>query len=233
MVGRGAWVQRTRWLDGTLQMGEWYVQITWFYSIPDPSSDNTNVKLVKLYEPATGFGTSARQVSNSSCTLDNDNNKQDGKPQANGFWCCAHCAPSHCRTNYNEIKHTLESQHQPGPVPPALCMSTTQMQTQMQTQSQAHQTRTVVIPLATTHRQHRRALPPAQDGSASSLATDSITTPISEDTANGAAAHAVRSRTGILDDLTSHLWWVGRHQQTPNKYRPSQSGSHRSACASC
>ena len=195
-------------------MGQQYVQITWFYSIPDPSSDNTNVKLIELYEPATGFGTSARQVSNSLCTLDNDDNKQDRKPQANGSWCRAHCTPSHCCTNYNKIKHTFESQHWPGPVPPALCMSTTQTQTQ----SQAHQTRTVVIPLATTHRQPRHALPLAQDGSASSLATDSITTPILEDTANGAAAHTVRSRTGVLDDLTSHLWWVGRHQQTPNKY---------------
>ena len=211
-------------------MGQRYVQITRFYSIPDPSSDNTNVKLVELYEPATGFGASARQVSNLSCTLDNDNNKQDRKPRANGSWCRAHCAPSHCHTNYDEIKHTFESQHRPGPVPPTLCMSTTQTQTQ--TQLQAHQTRTVVIPLATTHRQHRRALPPAQDGSASSLATDSITTPISEDTANGAAVHAVQSRTGVLDDLTSHLWWVRHHQQTPNKYRPSQSGLHCSACAS-
>ena len=146
--------------------------------------------------------------------------------------CHSHHTHSHCYTNYDKIKHMFESQHQPGPVPPTLCMSTTQMQTQMQMQSQAHQTRTVVIPLATTHRQHCHALPPAQDGSASSLATDSITTPILEDTANGAAAHTVRSRTGVLDDLTSHLWWVRHHQQTPNKYQPSQSGSHRSACTS-
>ena len=168
-------------------MGQRYVQITRFYSIPDPSSDNTNVKLIKLYEPATGFGASARQVLNSSCTLDNDDNKQDRKPQANGSWCHAHCAPSHCCTNYDKIKHTFESQHRPGPVPPTLCMSTMQMQTQLQ----AHQMRTVVIPLVTTHRQHCRALPPAQDGSASSLATDSITTLISEDTANGAAVYTV------------------------------------------
>ena len=215
-----------------LQMGQRYVQITQFYSIPDPSSDNTNVKLVELYDPATGFGASVRQVSNSSCTLDNDDNKQDRKPQANGSWCRAHCAPSHCCTNYDKIKHTFESQHRPGPVPPTLCMSTTQTQMQTQMQSQAHQTRTVVIPLATTHRQHRRALPPAQDGSASSLATDSITTPILEDTVNSAAAHTVRSRTGVLNDLTSHLWWVRCHQQTPNKYQPSQSGLHHSACTS-
>ena len=52
------------------------------------------------------------------------------------------------------------------------------------------------------------APPPAQDGSASSLATDLVTTPIPEDAVNGSAVPAVQNRMGILNGLTSCLQWI-------------------------
>ena len=123
---------------------------------------------------------------------------------------CGSTRPESLTYNEPKLRPTFPLSRQ-RPVPPALCMSTTQ------TQSQAHQTRTAATPLATTHGQRRRAPSSAQDGSVSSLATDSIATPMSEDAANGAAAPAVRNRTGVLDGLTSRLRWSQASSTDPKQ----------------
>jgi hypothetical protein len=122
------------------------------------------------------------------------------------------------------------------PVPPALCMSTTQTQSQSQSQSQA--TRVVATPLAaSTNQQRRRAPSSARDGSASSLVsalTDSIATPLSEEVSNAAVAvaapapaipSAARSKAGVFDGLTSRFGWghtekehQHQHHQIPRRF---------------